>query len=269
MAMFAIMMIALAVLFYRESRAQFEYSEFDATASGLGGAYVSISDKSTAVFCNPSGLGQLKSNDLSVFFSPSVYGMKEVSAAAITFSVPLGFGTMGAGIRSFGFDLYRESVLALSLGKGHGARVYWGITACLYSLAVQGYGSALTAGVDAGAMIRFSERLTGGFSVKNVTGSEISGQIARTYATGISFKPDKMLTLVVDAEMDSRFPVTVKFGAEAEPAGNVRLRAGVCSFPVSYSAGAGLSYGSFDLDYSAFILEPLGITNSFGLSIRF
>ncbi len=48
--------------------AQFENTDIGARAIGLNGAFTSQSNNSLAIFYNPSGLGQMKYREVSVFY---------------------------------------------------------------------------------------------------------------------------------------------------------------------------------------------------------
>ena len=101
------------------SNAQFEFTDIGARAVGMNGAFTSISDNSLAIFYNPSGLGQMKYREFSAFYSPAPFGLKELSTSALTYAEPFKFGTLGIGIKNYGFDLYHEIGISLSYGDSY------------------------------------------------------------------------------------------------------------------------------------------------------
>jgi hypothetical protein len=266
------LLVTIALFLFQNSPAQFESTDSDSRASAMGGAFVSLVNNSSAVFYNPSGLGQLNKRYLSLYYEPSVFGLKEISTAAITYAEAFKFGTIGIGLRSFGFDLYRESKITLAFGDSYREMMFWGVGLNYYNLSISGYGSASTTGIDAGALVKFGEYLSWGFSARNIAGAKIGSSkqtISRTYVTGFRFNPLDMTNILIEVEKDVEQPVCVRFGAEISPVRMLNVRAGISSEPVSYSAGAGFRHGIFCLDFSFTITEPLGMSNRLNISLDF
>ena len=266
------LLFTIAFFAFQNSPAQFESTDSDSRASAMGGAFVSLANSSSAVFYNPSGLGQLNSRYLSVFYEPSVFGLKEISTAAITYTEAFKFGNLGLGFRTFGFDLYRESKLTLAFAGSQRDLIFWGIGINYYNISISGYGAASSAGIDAGAIARLGEKFSWGLSARNIAGAKIGISelaISRIFVTGFKYSPAEKTNVLIDFEKVVEKPVIVRFGAEISPVSVLSLRAGVSTEPASYSAGAGLRYGIFGLDYSVTVTEPLGMNNRINISLDF
>ncbi|MBK6507653.1 MAG: hypothetical protein IPG02_18900 [Ignavibacteria bacterium] len=266
------LLFTIAFFAFQNSPAQFESTDSDSRASAMGGAFVSLANSSSAVFYNPAGIGQLNNRYLSVFYEPSVFGLKEISTGAITYTEAFKFGNLGLGLRTFGFDLYRESKLTLVYAGSHRDLIFWGIGINYYNLSISGYGSASSAGIDAGALTKLGDYFSWGLSARNITGAKIGiteQAISRTFVTGFKYCPAEKTNILIDFEKAVAQPVMVRFGAEISPVSVLSLRAGISTEPVSYSAGAGFKYGIFCLDYSVTVTEPLGISNRFNISLDF
>ena len=141
-----------------------------------------------------------------------------------------------------------------------------------YNLTISGYGSAYTAGLNAGVITKLSENISWGAGVRNILGAKIGkseNRISRLYSTGFRFNSSGNSIILLDAGKEVNFPVSVKFGAEITPVRNLSLRAGISTEPVSFSAGTGFSYDMFTFDYSLTVTEPLGMTNRINLSVDF
>lgn len=252
--------------------AQFESTDIGARASGLNGAFTSVSDNSLAIFYNPSGSGQMKYREVSVFYNPSPFGVSEVSTLALTYAEPLKFGTFGLGIKSFGYELYRESNVILSYGNSFTDKIFLGFNLNYYYLNIKNYNTASSFGADIGAMAYISGTLKWGFFAKNITGATIgkSGEkLAQVYRTGFTAKPREDLNLILEAEKDVRYPLSVKAGLEYFVNEYIDLRAGVGTEPAAFSGGLSLNYNLFQLDYSIYSNGELGITNQGSLTINF
>lgn len=252
--------------------AQFENTDLGARAVGLNGAFTSVSDNSLAIFYNPAGLGQLKYRDFSVFYNPAPFGLSELSTAAFTYAEPLKYGTIGAGIRTYGFDLYKETCILLSYGNNFKNRLFYGANFNFYHLNIQNYGSATSLGIDVGAMAYINKYLRWGFFGKNITGSTIGEskeKIAQVYRTGFNFKPVNEAGLMLEIEKDVKYPLSVRAGFEYSLLDYVDLRAGVGSEPTSFTGGIGFNYNIFQLDYALYKSPDLGITHQGSLTINF
>lgn len=264
------MVISIFVL--KSSTAQFENTDIGARATGLNGAFTSLSNNSLAVFYNPSGLGQIKYREVSVFYNPSVLGLKELSTAALTYAEPLKIGTLGLGIKSYGYDLYRETNVIFSYGNNFRNRIFYGINFNFYNLNIQNYNSASAFGSDIGAMVYISDFLKWGFAAKNFTGSLIgqSGQkIAQSYRTGFTVQPKNDFSLTLEFEKDVRYSLSFKSGLEYSVNDFIDLRTGIGTQPTSFSAGFSINYDLFQIDFAISNYRDLGLTNQGSVTINF
>lgn len=267
---FFILLICFSAV--KSSYAQFENTETGARAIGLNGAFTSLSDNSLAIFYNPGGLGQIQHREISAFYSPSAFGLSELSSATISYAEPLPFGTAGLGIKTFGFDLYRELNAALSFGKSFNEKIFVGVNLNLYHLAIQNYNSATAFGIDAGAIAQLTGFLKWGFFAKNVSGTKIGiseQKLPQVYRTGFTISPNNELNFVADAEKDVRYPLSVRAGMEYMLNQYLDIRAGVGSQPSVFSGGVGFKYKMIRVEYAVSKHFDLGMSNHFSVTVRF
>jgi hypothetical protein len=256
----------------KNGKSQFENIDLGARAVAMNGAFTSVSNSSLAIFYNPAGLGQMKYRDFSVFYSPAPFGLSELSTAAVTFAQPMRYGIFGAGIRTYGFELYRETNALLSYGNGYKKKLFYGFNLNFYHLNIQNYGSAFSFGVDAGTMAYINKYLRWGFFGKNITGAKIGEsreKIAQVYRTGLNYKPLNEAGLMLEIEKDVKYPVSVRAGFEYTLMDYVDLRAGVGNEPASFTGGIGINYNIFQLDYALYKSQDLGITHQGSLTVNF
>jgi hypothetical protein len=269
---FWVLNVLLIVFTLKPGNAQFENIDLGARAVALNGAFSSLSNNSLAIFYNPAGLGQMKYRDFSVFYSPAPFGLSDLSTAAFTYAEPLKYGVIGAGLRTYGFDLYKETSIMLSYGNGYKNKLFYGVNLNFYHLNIQNYGSASSFGVDVGAMAYINKYLRWGFFGKNVTGSTIGEskeKIAQVYRTGLNYKPLNEVGLMLEIEKDVKYPVSVRAGFEYSLLDYVDLRAGVGNEPTSFTGGIGFNYNIFQLDYALYKSQDLGITHQGSITVNF
>ena len=267
-----LLIITMLIATCEISFSQFENTEIGARAIGLNGAFTSQSDNSLAIFYNPSGLGQVKYREVSVFYCPSPFGISEISTAALTYAEPLKFGTIGIGVKTYGFELYRETSISLSFGNDFRKKIFYGFNANFYNLKIQNYNSASSFGADVGAMAYITDFLKWGFFAKNFTGTKIGEskeKLAQVYRTGFTAQPRNDLNFVLEVEKDVRYPLSFRGGMEYFINDYVNIRAGVGTEPTSFSGGIAINYNIFQLDYAIYNYRDLGITNQGSITVNF
>lgn len=265
--------VILSVVFsVKCSLAQFENTDIGARATGLNGAFTSLSNNSLAVFYNPSGLGQMNYREISVFYNPSQFGINEISTSALTYAEPLKFGTIGAGFKTFGSDLYRETSVILSYGNVFKSKFFYGFNLNYYNLNIKNYNSSAAFGADAGILAYLTPFLRWGFFAKNFTGAKIgiSGEkLSQVYKTGFTIQPGYDVNLILEVEKDVRYPLSFRGGFEYFINEYVDFRAGIGTEPSTFSCGIGVNYNIFQIEYSLNNYSELGISNQGSLTINF
>jgi hypothetical protein len=77
------------------------------------------------------------------------------------------------------------------------------------------------------------------------------------------------LTFNLGFEKDIRYNYSLQFGIEYNLIEYISLRSGFSNEPSRYSAGIGINYSYFSLDYAFFTHTDLGLTHQVGLIISF
>lgn len=267
-----VLVFFIIFIYVKESKCQFENTDVGARTIGLNGAFTSLSDNSLAIFYNPSGLGQLKYREISFHYSPSPYGISEISTSALTYAEPLKFGTIGIAIKTFGFELYRETNAILSYGNNFRGKIFYGLNLNYYYINIKNYNSASGFGADIGAMAYITDFLKWGFFAKNFTGSKIGEtheKLAQVYRTGFTAQPRNDLSLILEIEKDVKYPLSFRGGLEYNINEYVDIRSGIGTEPTSFSGGISINYKLFQLEYAIYNHNDLGITNQGSLTVNF
>ncbi len=263
--------ILLSVFLFLETGfAAFERPLTGGMTAGMGGASLAVAGNPWIAMANPGGLSSLAHRSLCLFYSPQPFGLKELARGTLSLTEPTSFGTFSLSASKYGFELYREVEFSI----GYGVNVTEGIDAGIglrhYSLSIQGYGSAATFGVDAGLLVRLTDELHWGTSALNLNAPTIGRareRLPQILGTGFSYRPVEEAILAVDLSKDLRYPLEMRFGVEYTPVSPVQLRVGSGTEPSTVSAGIGLRYQFFGLDY-AFMSHPdLGGTHQFSVML--
>lgn len=264
--------IVLLLVSFRVNFAQFELIDVGAKPIALGGAFTSLANNSNAVYYNPAGLSQMPFREVSIFYSPAPFGLKELANGSVNFVEPTKFGAFGVSAKTYGFELYKEITVTASYSNNYKKKIYYGANVNFYNLKIQNYGSASTFGVDIGGLAYLTDFLRWGFAAFNLNRPKIGTQddkLPQVYRTGISVQPRNELNFMLDVEKDTRYTTSVKAGIEYSLYDMIDLRAGIGTEPTKFSAGVGLYYSIFEIDYGFYNHQDLGLTHQGTITVNF
>ncbi|MBL8017296.1 MAG: hypothetical protein JNK43_08505 [Ignavibacteria bacterium] len=264
--------IIILFVSFRVSYSQFELIDVGAKPISMGGAFTSLANNSNAVYYNPAGISQLPFREVSIFYSPAPFGLKELANGSVNFVEPTKFGAFGLSAKTYGFELYKEITATLTYANNYNRKIYYGANINYYNLKIQNYGSASAVGIDIGAMAYLTDFLRWGFSAFNLNRPSIGTQkdkLPQVYRTGLSIQPRTDLNFVLDVEKDTRYTASVKAGIEYTMYDMINLRAGIGTEPTKFSGGVGFCYSLFEVDYGFYNHQDLGLTHQGTITINF
>ncbi len=264
--------IIILILSFRISYSQFVLLDVGAKPISMGGAFTSLANNSNAVYYNPAGISQLPFREVSIFYSPAPFGLKELANGSVNFVEPTKFGAFGLSAKTYGFELYKEITATLTYANNYNRKIYYGANINYYNLKIQNYGSASAVGIDIGAMAYLTDFLRWGFSAFNLNRPSIGTQkdkLPQVYRTGLSIQPRTDLNFVLDVEKDTRYTASVKAGIEYTLYDMINLRAGIGTEPTKFSGGVGFCYSLFEVDYGFYNHQDLGLTHQGTITINF
>jgi len=233
---------------------------------------VALANDVFSIFNNPAGLAQINWREVGIYYSPAPFGLTELSNGYIAYTEPLSFGSLTIGGMTYGFDLYRESKLVLGYSYNYENILFAGISVNYHNYSIQNYGSTGTFYFNAGGLVYILDELRWGFYVDNLnkaTVAEIDDQIPMVLVTGLSYDIINDFSLNFALEKDIRYNPSVKFGIEYDIIEYLSLRAGTSNEPSRFTAGVGINYSLFSLDYAFFTHQDLGLSHQAGIIISF
>jgi len=254
------------------SFSQFEFVDIGAKPVSLGGAFTSLANNSDAIFYNPAGISQLMFRELSVFYSPAPFGLKDLAYGTASYVEPTKFGSIGVAGKTYGFELYREVTATLNYANNYKGRIRYGANFNYYHLSIKNYGSASTLGIDVGMLAHLTDYLKWGFAAFNLSRAKIGQskeKLPQVYRAGFTFQMRKDLLLTAEIEKDTRYTTSFKSGVEYSLLDMIDLRAGVSSEPTRFSAGVSFKYSLFEIEYAFYNHQDLGLTHQGSVGINF
>lgn len=252
-----------------------EKLDVSARAIALGGAFTGLANSSATLFYNPAGAMLVPFREISFFYSRP-YGLKELDYLTVSYLepslLPRQYGAVGLSAKRYGFELYNETMFALTYANSFEKKFLYGITLNYQHTFIKNYGSAGAIGIDIGVLGLITESLTLGFAAHNLNAPRIGlsrEELAQTYALGLSYKALSSFLIALDLEKDVRFPLSIKSGLEYRPVMAFSIRLGFSTETARVTGGFGVHYAMLDVDYAFATHRDLGITNQLSLSLRF
>ncbi|NWF90947.1 MAG: hypothetical protein HXY50_15990 [Ignavibacteriaceae bacterium] len=268
------MRYSILLVFLLESFTTLSFAQFNPGARqiSMAASDVGMSDDVFAVFNNPSGLGQICWREIGVYYSPSPFGLTELANGFIAYNEPFGFGSLAVGGMSYGFELYRENKITFASSYYYSKHIFFGVSLNFHTISIQNYGSDNAYYINLGGLFYLTNNLRLGFSVQNLNRASFgkdNGNIPQIMNTGFSYDFNNDFTFNLAVEKDTRYNYSLRGGFEFNIIENLSLRSGFSNEPSQYSAGLGINYSFFNLDYAFFTHSDLGITHQAGLIISF
>jgi len=261
----------LCLLLFLNSQIYPQYSP-GARQISLANSDVALANDVFSLFSNPAGLAQLNWREVGIYYSPAPFGLTELSNGYVAYNEPFNFGSISIGGMTYGFDLYRESKVVLGYSYNYENILFAGATVNYHSYSIQNYGSTSAFYINAGVLVYILDELRWGFFVNNLNRAsvaDIDDQIPMVFATGLSFDIIQNFSLNFALEKDIRFNPSVQFGIEYDIIEYLSLRAGTSNDPSRFTAGVGINYSIFSLDYAFFTHQDLGLTHQAGIILSF
>ncbi|MCU0364981.1 MAG: hypothetical protein MUE93_04840 [Ignavibacteriaceae bacterium] len=225
-----------------------------------------------SLFSNPAGLAQLNWREVGIYYSPAPFGLTELSNGYVAYNEPFNFGSLSIGGMTYGFDLYRESKVVLGYAYNYENILFAGATLNYHTYSIQNYGSTSAFYLNVGGLVYILDELRWGFAVTNLNRAsiaDIDDQIPMVLLTGLSYDILQNFSLNFALEKDIRFNPSVQIGIEYDIIEYLSLRAGTSNDPSRFSAGVGINYSIFSLDYAFFTHQDLGLTHQAGIILSF
>jgi len=139
------------------------------------------------------------------------------------------------------------------------------------SISIKNYGSDGGLGFDLGLISNPIKFLRFGFVLKNMISERIGKakeKLPSVLEIGLAFVPYENLTVSSSVEKVFALRESFKYGVEYMVEKWLCFRIGLLNFPTRFSAGIGINYFIFNLDYSVDKHQMLGLTHQITIALR-
>jgi hypothetical protein len=238
----------------------------------LSNSDVAMSNDVFSLFNNPAGLSQMNWRELGIYYSPAPFGLSELSNGYLAYNEPFDFGSIGIGVMTYGFELYRENKISVGYSYNYLNKFFAGVVLNLHTVSIINYGDDNIFYLNAGGLYYLQNDLRLGFSVHNVNRASFGSEkdnVPFVFNLGLSYDVLDEFNFNISMEKDVRYNYSLRGGIEYNLFDYISLRTGFSNEPSRYSAGIGINYSYFSLDYAFFTHQDLGLTHQAGLLISF
>ncbi len=266
-----------------------------ARSLAMGSSNTAGIEDATAAYWNPAGLSRIYYPQLATMYSLSLDADRTYNYVGLAFSTHIvNFGLTWINANMTGFEGYdsnanptgnfdnSEHNIGFSLAKNIG-RLRLGTTGKLYFSDLDDDSDTLGEGfgIDFGIQYDLMKRLSIGIMGRDLYGKSADITIPYEFTGGITWNPIDQITLASDLKMIKGLDPVGALGIEywtalKENDGSflskvgAGLRAGAADIGdnVSYTVGAGLGFGIFNIDYAYMLSSDDLISDSHRLSLR-
>lgn len=222
-----------------------------------------------SIYSNPAAASFERQRSFGIYYSPSPFGLSELSNANAAYLEPTNYGNFAASFKTYGFELYKETSFGLTYSNNF-EKFHYGIKLDYQNYSIKNYGNKNIFIANAGIIYDISKSLNFGFSIRNLNHASLNeSTLPVIYKTGISFAPINKMLIHIAIEKETSQNLSPRIGIEYSPIKYISIRSGFRLEPDSFCSGIGINYSLFSLNYSIFTHQFLPITHSFGFITKF
>jgi len=210
--------------------------------------------------------------------SLGVYGerrfmLQENSLYSFGAAIPTSLGNIGVNLKYDGFKNFNESQVGLAYARSLGKALDLGVQFNYYSYQIPGYNKASTVNFEIGAIMHFTDRLSGGVHVYNPVKAELGKnsdeKLASAYKFGVGYDASDDFFASVEVVKQEDMPLNVIGGVQYRFKKQFFARAGFTSETSGYFAGLGLAWSALRIDIAANYHPQLGFSPALLIATNF
>lgn len=239
----------------------------------MGGLSIGLFDASST-HNNPAEILRLEGPNAQVFWKNS-FSVEGINRYNLLFSLPLGNDAFGLDASYFGYENYSEQRLGINYARKLGEPIGVALQLDFQSLDLGEFGSSSIFTFDLSVYYEVLDNLIIGAHIYNPLQSSYglslggSEQSSGQMDLGLSYRISEKVLVGAGFEKDVDHNGRFKGGIEYGIIPVLDLRLGFSSQPDMPTFGFGLNLKDFEIDFSAEVHQPLGISPSFSIGYGF
>lgn len=260
--------LILLIVCIDNGQAQTVFDPIGAEAWSIGAASVS-SQNVFSVFNNPSAISDFKNINAGIS-SEQRFGESKLSKESIAFVLPTKFINVGLSINHFGYTLFNQQKISLSLAKKLSKQFSLGITFSYFETNISEQNHSGNFLGELGLLYHPFSKWHLGMFIFNPTQSkytEYSYDRIPTYARfGVSYDISDKVKFVTEAEQILNQKIVLRGGIKYQIHKILSLSLGAATNPVFVTFGTGIKLKNFKVDFAASFHQVLGISPHLSIS---
>jgi hypothetical protein len=222
-----------------------------ARANALGNASSCLSDE-WSLFNNVGGLANVEDPRLAISYAKNA-AMPEGDRMAAAVTVPLRYGTLGAGFFRFGDRLYNEQLFSAGFSNQFGLASL-GIRLNVVQYNAEGFGTRSVVALSFGGIASLTPAIRIGAHIINVNqpivSSDTNERLPTILVAGIAWIPNETIFITGEVEKDLEYKPIWKAGFEYKVFKRVTFSTGFDLSPVAAFFGVGFQSSRMNLFYA-------------------
>lgn len=203
-----------------------------------------------SLYNNVAGLAGLKNTSASFTYDahPALPGANRTAGA---FAMPLKVGTIGAGVYTFGDDVYSETIISAGYANRFGLAAL-GAQVNYIQYRTEGFGSKGVLSVNVGGIAELTPQFLVAAYIQNINQPSINEEdrLPTKLVAGLGFKPTEKFVLTTEIEKDLDYDPLWKMGLEYKFHEKFFARTGFNLNPNAAFFGLGFKAKKFTIDYA-------------------
>jgi DNA uptake protein ComE-like DNA-binding protein len=253
-------------------RAEFEQQALSGRIAAMAQAVTAASNDATAVVTNPAGLVNL-GNLQVVTGHDKLFGMSELKRDFISVAQPFiqradlvaGFSWQRFGSTS----LYKETTFTFSFGRKVSQKIAMGLGFNFFDQSIIESPNRSSVGVDLGLLFMPSKNFRIGFVTKNLNNPRLNEELKQIIRGGVALlKNGNVFSLDFEKTLDED-DLNWRVGEEYWMSKNFVLRGGFETNPMRFTAGFGLRFYNWQVDYAYQSHQVLDLTHTISVTFDF
>lgn len=219
---------------------------------------------------NPANISDISINKLSFSSTPFRFGLSELATYEISYNKSFQIASFGLRSTMFGFELYKEITLGLTVTKKIYDVLILGTNINYNHLNIKNYGNDACISFDFGINYKLSNYFYIGLSYLNINGAKYgSDLLEQKINLGVICKALDNLSFFGGLENTNYNRVNKIISLEYNINSMITFRSGINTEPEMFFSGFGIVYKYFIFDYAFSFHNILGFSHSFSLGYNF
>jgi hypothetical protein len=221
---------------------------------------------------NPSFLSAVAGYSANVYYSPSPFGLRQLSGGGFSAVFPFDGLAIGSSMNTTGFSLYREFTGTIAAARKINPGVSCAIALTMDHLSIERYGSSSAIEAGIGLTVLLSDQCSWNASLSNIFHASIGQSkdpLPQYYSTGLEYVPIGEMHLKCSVAKEIRSPASFSTSVTVIPLEILSLSAGITTEPSRFYGGIDLNLCPVRLSYALLTHAELGMSHVIGCSFEF